>query len=154
MGNDHQMLPAWRAVNKAHLKAALHRRKGITLDIDATEIIAHKTDAQSPYPKVVLFSHYVTYQEQVVLMGVHPVVSAQSILIIRNRLSRYLKSFTTISWAMACRRLLFVTVVAVTNGSPSVTIVTSSCAVRDLAGLRERDVGCCQSAVSCIESLK
>jgi hypothetical protein len=45
------MLPAWRAVNKAHLKTALHRRKGITLDIDATEIIAHKADAQWTYKK-------------------------------------------------------------------------------------------------------
>lgn len=51
MGNDHQMLPAWRAVNRALLKAALHRRKGITLDIDATEIIAHKADAQWTYKK-------------------------------------------------------------------------------------------------------
>jgi hypothetical protein len=51
MGKDHRMLPAWRAVNKALLKAVLHRRKGITLDIDDTEIIAHKADAQWTYKK-------------------------------------------------------------------------------------------------------
>ncbi len=51
MGNDSQSLPAWREVNKALLKAALHRRKGITLDIDATEIIANKVDAQWTYKK-------------------------------------------------------------------------------------------------------
>ena len=33
-------------VNKAVLKAALHRCKKVTLDIDATEIIAHKAQAQ------------------------------------------------------------------------------------------------------------
>ena len=51
MGNDHQSVPAWREVNKAILKAALHHRKGVTLDIDATEIIAHKADAQWTYKK-------------------------------------------------------------------------------------------------------
>ena len=33
-------------VNKAVLKAALHRCKKVTLDIDATEIVAHKAQAQ------------------------------------------------------------------------------------------------------------
>ena len=33
-------------VNKAVLKAALHRCKKVTLDIDATEVVAHKAQAQ------------------------------------------------------------------------------------------------------------
>ena len=33
-------------VNKAVLKAALHHCKKVTLDIDATEIVAHKAQAQ------------------------------------------------------------------------------------------------------------
>ena len=43
------MLPSgwhWVKVNKAVLKAALHRCKKVTLDIDATEIVAHKAQAQ------------------------------------------------------------------------------------------------------------
>ncbi len=32
-------------VNKAILKSALHHCKKVTLDIDATEIVAHKADA-------------------------------------------------------------------------------------------------------------
>jgi len=51
MGNNSQSLPAWREVNKAILKVALHRCKGVTLDIDATEIIANKVDAQWTYKK-------------------------------------------------------------------------------------------------------
>ena len=38
-------------VNKAVLKAALHRCKKVTLDIDATEIVAHKVQAQWTYNK-------------------------------------------------------------------------------------------------------
>ncbi len=49
MGNDNQSFAAWQEVNKAVLKAALHQRKGITLDIDATEVIANKADAQWTY---------------------------------------------------------------------------------------------------------
>lgn len=49
LGNDPQSAHAWMKVNQAILKAALHRRKGITLDIDATEIIAHKAQAQWTY---------------------------------------------------------------------------------------------------------
>ncbi|MES9858162.1 MAG: transposase [Sedimenticola sp.] len=51
MGNGGQSTSAWREVNKAILKAALHQRKGITLDIDATEVIANKNDAQWTYKK-------------------------------------------------------------------------------------------------------
>ena len=51
LGNDTQSFAAWPRVNKAILKAALHQRKGITLDIDATEVIANKADAQWTYKK-------------------------------------------------------------------------------------------------------
>lgn len=51
LGNDPQSFSAWRQVNKGLLKAALHKRKGITLDIDATEIMANKADAQWTYKK-------------------------------------------------------------------------------------------------------
>jgi protein-tyrosine phosphatase len=51
MGNNGQGLPSLSKVNKGVLKAALHRCKGITLDIDATEIISHKADAQWTYNK-------------------------------------------------------------------------------------------------------
>ena len=51
MNNDNQNFAAWQEVNKAVLKAALHQRKGITLDIDATEVVANKTDAQWTYKK-------------------------------------------------------------------------------------------------------
>jgi len=36
-------------VNKALLQSALHRCKKVTLDIDATEIVAHKANAQWTY---------------------------------------------------------------------------------------------------------
>ena len=36
----------WVKVNKALLKSALHRCKKVTLDIDATEIVVHKAQAQ------------------------------------------------------------------------------------------------------------
>ena len=50
-GNDDQGMKALSSVNKRVLKTALHRCKGITLDIDATEIISHKADAQWTYKK-------------------------------------------------------------------------------------------------------
>ncbi len=51
MGNDGQGMKSLSCVNKRVLKAALHRCKGITLDIDATEIISQKADAQWTYKK-------------------------------------------------------------------------------------------------------
>ena len=51
MGNNGQGLPSLSKVNKGVLKAALHNCKGITLDIDATEIVSHKVDAQWTYNK-------------------------------------------------------------------------------------------------------
>jgi hypothetical protein len=46
MGNNPEILKFWTRVNKTILKAALNKCKGITLDIDATEIIANKKDEQ------------------------------------------------------------------------------------------------------------
>ncbi len=51
MGNQPQIQDAWVKVNKALLQAALHRCKKVTLDIDATEIVAHKAQAQWTYNK-------------------------------------------------------------------------------------------------------
>ena len=51
IGRDPQIHAAWVKVNKAVLKAALHRCKKVTLDIDATEIVAHKVQAQWTYNK-------------------------------------------------------------------------------------------------------
>jgi len=51
MGSQPQIQEAWVRVNKAVLQSALHRCKKVTLDIDATEIIAHKADAQWTYNK-------------------------------------------------------------------------------------------------------
>jgi arsenate reductase-like glutaredoxin family protein len=51
MGEQTTVQSAWVAVNKAILKSALHQCKGITLDIDATEIIANKSDAKWTYKK-------------------------------------------------------------------------------------------------------
>lgn len=50
-GNDGQGMKSLSCVNKRVLKTALHRCKGITLDIDATEIFSHKADAQWAYKK-------------------------------------------------------------------------------------------------------
>ena len=50
-GLTHAATTAMESVNKAVLQAALHRRKRITLDIDATEIVANKADAQWTYNK-------------------------------------------------------------------------------------------------------
>jgi len=51
MGSQPQIQDAWVKVNKALLQSALHRCKKVTLDIDATEIVAHKTDAEWTYNK-------------------------------------------------------------------------------------------------------
>jgi len=51
MDNEPQIASAWCEVNKAVLKATLHQCKGITLDIDATEIISHKKEAKWTYKK-------------------------------------------------------------------------------------------------------
>ena len=49
MGSQPQIQAAWVKVNKALLKVALHRCKEVTLDIDATEIVAHKAGARWTY---------------------------------------------------------------------------------------------------------
>ncbi len=49
MGNNGLGMNALSCVNRGVLKAALQRCKGVTLDIDATEIISHKADAQWTY---------------------------------------------------------------------------------------------------------
>ena len=51
MGNTPQGMQSLIDVNKRVLKTALHQRKGVTLDIDATEIISQKADAQWTYKK-------------------------------------------------------------------------------------------------------
>jgi len=51
MGKQSNIADAWVQVNKIILLSALHRCKKITLDIDATEIISHKSDAQWTYNK-------------------------------------------------------------------------------------------------------
>ncbi len=51
MGNQPQIQDAWVKVNKALLQSALHRCKKVTLDIDATEIVAHKAETQWTYNK-------------------------------------------------------------------------------------------------------
>jgi hypothetical protein len=51
MGNNPEILKFWTRVNKTILKAALNKCKGITLDIDATEIIANKKEAKWTYKK-------------------------------------------------------------------------------------------------------
>ena len=51
IGNQPQIQDAWVKVNKAVLQSALHRCKKVTLDIDATEIVAHKADAKWTYNK-------------------------------------------------------------------------------------------------------
>jgi len=51
MGDNEQSFSALTEINKAILKSALHNHKGITLDIDATEIIANKADAKWIYNK-------------------------------------------------------------------------------------------------------
>ena len=51
MGKVPSIEDAWVAINQAVLQSALHRCKEVTLDIDATEIIADKTSAQWTYNK-------------------------------------------------------------------------------------------------------
>ena len=51
VGAQPQTQDAWVKVNRALLQPALHRRKKVTLDIDATEIVAHKADARWTYNK-------------------------------------------------------------------------------------------------------
>ena len=51
MGSQPQIQAVWVKVNKALLKVALHRCKKVTLDIDATEIVAHKAGARWTYNK-------------------------------------------------------------------------------------------------------
>lgn len=51
MGRQSIAFSGWKAVNRRILAAALQRKKSITLDIDATEIIANKRGAQWTYKK-------------------------------------------------------------------------------------------------------
>jgi hypothetical protein len=51
MGSKPQIRDPWVKVNQALLQSALHHCKKVTLDIDATEIIAHKADAGWTYNK-------------------------------------------------------------------------------------------------------
>jgi len=51
MGGQPQINDAWVKVNQAVLQSALHHCKKVTLDIDATEIVAHKAEAQWTYNK-------------------------------------------------------------------------------------------------------
>ncbi len=51
MGKDADSFSAWHSVNIVVLKAALDHCKKVTLDIDATEIIAHKASAKWTYKK-------------------------------------------------------------------------------------------------------
>ena len=51
MGHSFSIQAAWVAVNRVLLKAALHHVKKITLDIDATEVVADKTSAAWTYNK-------------------------------------------------------------------------------------------------------
>ncbi len=51
IGSQPQIQDAWVKVNKAVLQSALHCCKKVTLDIDATEIVAYKADAQWTYNK-------------------------------------------------------------------------------------------------------
>jgi pyridoxal biosynthesis lyase PdxS len=51
LGKDNQGIKALQKVNKTVLKATLNHCKNITLDIDASEVIANKADAQWTYKK-------------------------------------------------------------------------------------------------------
>ena len=46
-----QIQDAWVKVNQGLLQVALYHGKKVTLDIDATEIVSHKADAQWTYNK-------------------------------------------------------------------------------------------------------
>jgi hypothetical protein len=50
-GDSYECPLAWEAVTKAVLQAALHRCKKVTLDIDATEVVANKAGAHWTYNK-------------------------------------------------------------------------------------------------------
>ena len=50
-GAKTESFSAWHDVNKVVLKTTLHHCKKVTLDIDATEIIAHKSSAKWTYKK-------------------------------------------------------------------------------------------------------
>lgn len=49
LGNQSTTFKAWTVVNQRVLQAALHNKKRVTLDIDATEVMANKADAQWTY---------------------------------------------------------------------------------------------------------
>lgn len=51
MGSQPQIREAWVKVNRSLLQSALHRCKKVTLDIDATEIVAYKAGAKWTYNK-------------------------------------------------------------------------------------------------------
>ena len=51
LGAQPHIQDAWVKVNRVLLQAALHRCKQVTLDIDATEIVAHKAEAAWTYNK-------------------------------------------------------------------------------------------------------
>ncbi len=51
LGKDNQGIKALQKVNKTVLKATLNHCKNITLDIDASEVIANKANAQWTYKK-------------------------------------------------------------------------------------------------------
>lgn len=51
IGKQPDIADAWVTVNKSLLQSALHHCKNVTLDIDATEIVSHKVDAQWTYNK-------------------------------------------------------------------------------------------------------
>lgn len=51
MGNNASAFKAWNRVNQRILQTTLHHKREVTLDIDATEIIAGKADAKWTYKK-------------------------------------------------------------------------------------------------------
>ena len=51
MGNIPEAFKAWTLVNQRLLETTLHHKKHVTLDIDATEVIANKKEAQWTYKK-------------------------------------------------------------------------------------------------------
>ena len=51
MGKAPKIEDAWVAVNQAVLQSALHRCNKVTLDIDATEVVSHKSSAAWTYNK-------------------------------------------------------------------------------------------------------
>lgn len=51
MGSTSDALKAWVLVNQRILKTALYKKKYVTLDIDATQVVANKKDAQWTYQK-------------------------------------------------------------------------------------------------------